>query len=692
MEESRSFLDLFNQTMENPEILEKISSDDGAFVVGSKKSNRGPEEVKYSYYKQQKYYRRNDHGESSFFLAWTLFVVWMDDTMDCWVNALDVSKGVGYLKEKVTDTIKPFLSGEDRIVKWEQISKYIYENLSPLEEDLERGYEAAGKNLQRTPFLTEEGLYEVYQFSPKCKSFRRSVANLLRYIRQHVGAKLELTASQMKSLVANETESVRQRLEAEKRAELATVREEYDRRVDEMKRSIAELQVDMDRLVRERAVLRTELDSSSQELIRSRVQMSKLGEEMAVLRDNKEKLMETLNENKDELCRVNNELRSMTVELIEIGTEKRMLVAQVDEKKKELKGFTEAFNVVSKIYTNPRNVSLVDGFFPIAKEPCVFLNHFGQLLLENGEWRDGLCILRRQRGGLAQEARNIFVRRASDNGYWMNDQYRSIGILSRLQANSVIRVDEYSMPNNYQPSSFLYPECDSLLNDHDRFMLLNASNAVSFVNMLIDENWATTTPTEDRPVMTRIGYDVVDGGSSARDDHDKERRQRLEKLHRRYKRKRGEDDDGYVEPLTNSTADVDDCREENDKAKYTRNLIKRIVAREPDLRLALTLKRYTYRPVVTENNSTNKKATMATVFYSTIPGVTGRQIKNAIVLLWKELQFTIEEQGQEKAQKLLADLIRRVTLEKLSSSSTSMDVDLDADDDDDDDDDEAEMR
>jgi hypothetical protein len=71
-----------------------------------------PKDVKAAMYKPQKYYRRDDAGRVSFYVAWTLFVVWTDGTMRCWMKASDILRGIGYEDDKVKRTLQTFISDE----------------------------------------------------------------------------------------------------------------------------------------------------------------------------------------------------------------------------------------------------------------------------------------------------------------------------------------------------------------------------------------------------------------------------------------------------------------------------------------------------------------------------------------------------------------------------------------------------
>jgi prophage antirepressor-like protein len=215
-----------NQMIEDPEKLARIT--DGTILA---KQDREPGDVRTSYYRQQKFLCENAAGEQSVFLVWTLFVLWKDNALDCWMNAIDVVRGLGYANHRVSE-LRSFLSHEDRIVPWSDIERYMFSAEAP-DQPFERGYIEASENLRRTPFLTEEGLYEVYQFSPKCRPFRRTVANLLRYLRQSFGS--------VTAIVGTHADSERQRYEAEKREELDKLRNEYEERVNQLNENLRRL-------------------------------------------------------------------------------------------------------------------------------------------------------------------------------------------------------------------------------------------------------------------------------------------------------------------------------------------------------------------------------------------------------------------------------------------------------------------
>lgn len=153
--------------------------------------------VKYSCYRTQRLHRQDEKGGVSFYYVWTLFVIWMDDTMDFWFRAKDVNDGVGFDTSENMNDMKKYLSGEDVLVEWEKIFPHLCAEATHSPDDsAARGLLDCTDNFADTPFLTEEGLYEVYQFAPQCRKFCRTVIELLRSVRQKIGNTVEITTNE----------------------------------------------------------------------------------------------------------------------------------------------------------------------------------------------------------------------------------------------------------------------------------------------------------------------------------------------------------------------------------------------------------------------------------------------------------------------------------------------------------------
>lgn len=218
----KSFDTAFNDVLENSTITTNI---------------KPVNEVKHSCYKRQKFMCEDADRNVSNFYAWTLFVIWNDDTMDCWFKAKDVANGIGYHHENAAYRLKTFLSDNDRMIEWHKISGLLFTptiqkgNISDEWGDCyeNRGIKEASTNLQRNAFLTEEGLYEIYQFSPKCTKFRRAVANLLRSVRQSINAPITYKGSELKRLMKEAVTKERQQWITEKNEEINALKEEFDR-------------------------------------------------------------------------------------------------------------------------------------------------------------------------------------------------------------------------------------------------------------------------------------------------------------------------------------------------------------------------------------------------------------------------------------------------------------------------------
>jgi hypothetical protein len=121
---------ILNDTLLNEKRLLEIVASSSSENEGENRQKKTAADVKFPYYEKLMFYRgkNEDDGIPQFFQAWTLIVVWNDDTMDCWVNALDVARGLGYTTGHIMNNISSFLSGDDRLVRWDTISKFIYNN------------------------------------------------------------------------------------------------------------------------------------------------------------------------------------------------------------------------------------------------------------------------------------------------------------------------------------------------------------------------------------------------------------------------------------------------------------------------------------------------------------------------------------------------------------------------------------
>jgi prophage antirepressor-like protein len=590
-----SFIEAFNESIRNLEVLNAVTS--GKIFRGDQE--RSTDDVKESRYVQQEFFRTDEKGGTTFFQVWTLFVVWKDHTMDCWMNAMDVVRGLGYQRDSV-DVIRKHLSADDLVVKWEDIAMYVDRGATARQLQEEKGQ--FSYPLNRAPFLTEEGLYEVYQFSPKCKSFRRTVANMLKYFRQKISGGLAFVsggAAATTRLISDEAESDRQKLVAEHRDQLETLRAELNERAAKLEENVRRLSEEKEALRNENADLHRRANDLSEKVERLERDYSDNCTRYQALLFDKTRLEECV--------------RDLNAKETQLRSAVSSLNAEMDQKRRDLQMLCETFSEVAKVYCNPRNVSLVDGLCPIAKEPCIFFTHFGKLLVED-DYRDGFCILRRQRGGLARV--NMF---AGPNNE-INASYPMMAILTNLCQPPRMVLDKIELPIRYQHSYFLEPDRDHLLNEHERFFLLNTSNAVSFVNMLIDQSWMI-----GRPRRTIVNY----------------------------KRKREESDD---------------------EARCTRELIERIVARKPALRLALTLKRYKYRLP----DDASSLQTFSTIFYSSVPTATGSQIKHAIMLLWHELSNALERRANDKMRKRLRAIMTEAGVGVSSSASSPLSSDNDS--------------
>lgn len=89
-----------------------------------------PSTVTASVYKPQKYYRRDDHGNVSFYVAWTLFVAFADGTIKCWMKASDVLEGIGYDTVNLLRTLRQYTTN-DGYVFFNDIRQLFFPHQTP---------------------------------------------------------------------------------------------------------------------------------------------------------------------------------------------------------------------------------------------------------------------------------------------------------------------------------------------------------------------------------------------------------------------------------------------------------------------------------------------------------------------------------------------------------------------------------
>jgi prophage antirepressor-like protein len=432
---SKTF-ELFNHLLEDPTKLKEIENENTS-------DPRKPQDVKESYYQQQKLVCESNDGERIYFYVWTLFVIWHDDSINFWMNALDVIRGLGYQNERVQESISSYLSGEDRIVTWESIRDFLFTpTLVRGPSVQERGVINANNNVSRTVFLTEEGLYEVYQFAPKCKPFRRTVANLLKFIRKSLGSSvLSITDKQLKAIVANEVESERERLQAEKREEIDALQTEFKKRTADLKTKYDEESKNHQEKINELTAERDALRVESENL---RAKNVAAGEELRRTR------AETLNAR-----------------------------ASLESTRREYKDIIERINLARTILQNPVNFFPLGGRLRFGQEDSFCILWIGKINLstdnddEITDQRDLYLMLCRQRRSLPDELRQF---------YQDPENYGMIGYVRGTELDKEhldhYRADRFSFQS--------YPCYDRVFNEaqHKRY-LCAASNSVGFKSSLI---------------------------------------------------------------------------------------------------------------------------------------------------------------------------------------------------------------
>jgi prophage antirepressor-like protein len=282
-------------------VLNEVSANSPLFssIAEQPKENkvRKREDVKLACYRKQALKCQNDDGTSVFFFVWTLFVQWQDDTIDCWFRAKDVANGLGYKQADAASRIAKFLSDDSRIIEWGFIERFLSHNL-PLPSDPGQwcalvGVQASKENNIRTQFLTEEGLYEVYQFCPKCKSFRGMVATILRTIRERIrgptaSATVPALTNKERAEYDAEINQLKESLDAAKR--------EHDSRVNEMQREIEHWKISTEEAKRQNVATLLELHETKLALEQTRIETTKVTEELKIKKAAEKELETKINE------------------------------------------------------------------------------------------------------------------------------------------------------------------------------------------------------------------------------------------------------------------------------------------------------------------------------------------------------------------------------------------------------------
>jgi hypothetical protein len=622
-----------------------------------------PKDVKAAMYKPQKYYRRDDAGRVSFYVAWTLFAVWTDGTMRCWMKATDILRGIGY-EDGYMKQLKSYVSGEQNLVPWISISKYIfYPHASFSQKEVwgkECGSEEANKLPQNTLFLTENGVIQLHQQSPKCKTFRNTIANFLLYVRSKLASGTVLVSKQrleeLEKRAGESTENTADALPAITDSERA----EYDQKIQE---------------------LREKLEMTREEHERREMEMKEelkvVRQELADAREAVEKITETKVRLEGDLERLNNEKILMQDQLERQRSEMVQMDQSIAQKAEMIKQADKVIRSMSRIMSNPRCFSMNDGLTPISQEPCAFMVSFGFLLVD-GEMRPGLSVFRQQRRTLVRTGKQLFnapPRRITDlEAVSFRRQIRhDYGVLGILREKRLALIEDFALPLFYSADDFIYPHCDKMLNDSERFLLLNTTNAVSFVNALLEMNRTDAERrVTDANVLIEQRRDAensqLEAGRMEVIEEGEENDARLKEMaallrrqnqRRQYKRKRG-------------SSNVDDARraiaedvDEDERARATKRLIERIVFDDPALKPALTLRRYKYQVTSDQAEDDEEEEvaaatttrSAATVFYSTDPVVPARDILRAVFMLWQKLTEAMRIATTTSLEECLRDLL-----------------------------------
>jgi prophage antirepressor-like protein len=474
-------------------------------IVEDQPSNkRSQDEVKYSFYRRQRLSCQEKHDESpTSFYVWTLFVQWNDGSLDCWFRATDIADGIGYTARRGVQQLKEYIS-DGAMVPWETISVFMFAPHQLAEKRrLGGGLQEASKNNSNVQFLTEEGLYEVYQFAPKCKIFRKKVAKLIGTLRQKLFGReichgVPSTGEQRKVDLAALTENARV---AEKDRELAKLSEQLQRARAEKNRTEKHLRAQIATKQRTARRLRSninDLNRTSRKLqIELKQQRLMLRKEMRLSRVQAER---------------NRKLKEC---------EKRTK-AQCQEAENQLKLTTKRLDSIRAL-ANERNYMSLDGSLKFGQQTCLCLVYVGTLLMQHDfgdiEERHVFLILRRQRRGLVKELRRFYADPLNYNralqrlAALMNDDGDGVGQENGERTFSTFLFNtKLSGYKHHDFSLLVFPHCDQLFNQrqHQRF-IGSAVNAFSFASALLCDGSVRKPHRSHESRLDRLWSMVMEG-------------------------------------------------------------------------------------------------------------------------------------------------------------------------------------
>jgi hypothetical protein len=138
-----------------------------------------PDNVKFSCYVRKELQCSNNEKRATTFPVQMLFVQWKNDAIDYWFRAKDVANGLGYDKNDAAFRLKKFLDDKSDMVAWSEICDLLLKLSTNKDVN---GCMEANKLLQRTAFITINGLRKILLCSPKCKFNEKKETFPLVYI------------------------------------------------------------------------------------------------------------------------------------------------------------------------------------------------------------------------------------------------------------------------------------------------------------------------------------------------------------------------------------------------------------------------------------------------------------------------------------------------------------------------------
>lgn len=120
--------------------------------------------VKYSSYKLIKLYCKDPgNGRLSFYDVWIIFVMWKNDSVDCWLRTSDIDGDIG-LKINYSRLLTKHVNEDDQLLHWNLLRTFMDMSIKNEANFLNKlvKYEKFNSG-EKQYYIHETGLYKVYQ-------------------------------------------------------------------------------------------------------------------------------------------------------------------------------------------------------------------------------------------------------------------------------------------------------------------------------------------------------------------------------------------------------------------------------------------------------------------------------------------------------------------------------------------------